>query len=45
MTDPALTSTRNHQGRPWFGPGAVTPVEVRVGPKPQQATDEDPEEA
>jgi hypothetical protein len=33
MTDPALTSTRNHQGRPWFGPGAGTPVELRVGPK------------
>ena len=33
MTDPALSSTRNHQGRPWFGPGAGTPVEVRVGPK------------
>jgi hypothetical protein len=33
MTDPALTSTRNHQGRPWCGPGAGTPVELRVGPK------------
>ena len=33
MTDPALSSTRNHQGRPWFGPGAGTPVELRVGPK------------
>ena len=32
MTDPALSSARNHQGRPWFGPGAGTPVELRVGP-------------
>ena len=33
MTDPALGSARNHQGRPWLGPGTGTPVEVRVGPR------------
>ena len=33
MTDPALGSARNHQGRPWPGPGTGTPVEVRVGPR------------
>ena len=32
MTNPALSSARNHQGRPWFGPGASTLVDVRVGP-------------
>jgi len=33
MTDPALGSAPNHQGRPWLGPGTGTPVEVRVGPR------------
>ncbi len=32
-SDPALGSARNHQGRPWLGPGTGTPVEVRVGPR------------
>jgi hypothetical protein len=31
MTDPALSSTRNLQGRPWSGPGAAAPGGVRVG--------------
>jgi hypothetical protein len=26
MTDPALGSARNHQGRPWLGPGTGTPL-------------------
>jgi hypothetical protein len=27
MTDPALSLTRNHQGRPWSRPGAGAPGE------------------
>ncbi len=32
MTDPALSLTRNHQGRPWSRPGAGAPGGARVGP-------------
>jgi hypothetical protein len=34
MTDPALTSNRNHQGRPLVWPGAAAPRGARVGPNP-----------